>query len=97
MTIDEQLLSQPELRRRVLEMAIDAAWSMIESNSVTELENNEKWMNTELENNEEWVNFCDEGDRVTAAISLLTELGLLGSHPAHPGWVREISEREERM
>ncbi len=85
MTIDEQLLSQPELRRRVLEMAIDAAWSMIESSSVTELENNEEWMN-----------LCDEGDRVTDAISLLTELGLLGSHPAHPGWVREIAVLAQR-
>ncbi len=80
MTIDERLLSQPELRRRVLEMAIDAAWSMIESNSVAELEDNEEWMNV-----------CDEVDRVTPEISLLTDLGLLGSHPAHPGWLREIA------
>jgi hypothetical protein len=84
MTIDEQLLSNPDLRGRVVKYAIDSLWSIIESNSVTEEERRGH-------GHEEWMNLGSQLERVLPEVSLLTELGLLGVHPTHPEWVREIA------
>ena len=81
MTIDEEILSNSQLRRSVLETAVDACWSAIESSSVQELQDGLEWMD-----------LGEEKESVANEVSLLTELRLLGSHPEHSEWVREIAE-----
>jgi hypothetical protein len=88
-TIDEMILSDADLRRRILEIAVDAAWGIIESNSVSEYDG--------AKGGTEWMDlgdlWMDLGDfRADTEVELLRELGLLAVHPAHANWVREIAE-----
>ena len=80
MTIEEEVKAKPELLRRLLELAVDACWSYIESASNNEIEDGIEWMDCG----------CDFDTRVDD-IALLTEVGVLGVHPAHPRWVRKIA------
>ena len=80
MTIEEKLKAKPELLRRVLESAIDNCWSAIECSSRVEMDGDIEWM------------VLGKGfDNCVDEVSLLTDLGLLGFHPEHPAWVREIA------
>jgi hypothetical protein len=85
MTVDQQVLSNPELRQRVIEYAVDSLWSMLESNSVPEEDPDG------LDGDEEWMDLGTDADKVAPEVLLLAELGLLGRHPTHPEWVREIA------
>jgi hypothetical protein len=86
MTVDKQILSNPELRERIVGYALDALWGMIESNSLSELDPDG------LDGNEEWMDLGPQAEDLGREVSLLAELGLLGVHPEHPTWVREITE-----
>lgn len=68
-------------QRRVLEFAVDACWAAIESSAIAELDGAVEWMD-----------LSDDFDNCLDEVTLLTDLGLLGVHPEHPTWVREIAK-----
>lgn len=75
-------MTQEEISRLALEIAVDAAWCGIESACLHEADESGEWMS------------LDPADRDNCAdyLRLLDELQLLGKHPSKPGWVREIAE-----
>lgn len=78
--IMQELAEKPELLRRVLETAVDAAWGFIDSGSLNKLEGDIEWMD-----------LGHDFDSRAQDVDLLIDLGLLGVHPAHSTWVREIA------
>ena len=70
-----------DLNRLALEMAVDAAWSYIDSESLKE-----------NEDGVEWLNVGDDLERLRDCFTLLTGLKLAETHPDHPNWIREIAE-----
>lgn len=78
--VDALLLHDPGLRRRVLEAAVESAWSALECASYAKLENGTEWMDLGV----------DAAD-VQADLALLVDLGLAAVHEHHHAWVREIA------
>lgn len=75
-------MTQEEVSRLALEIAVDASWCAIECECLHEADESGEWM------------FLDSAERENCAdqVRLLEELNLLGHHPSKPGWVREIAE-----
>jgi hypothetical protein len=71
----------PDLLRRVLELAVETAWGCVDSCSITQPDGDVRWMDLDID-------FCDVSDEV----QLLIDLGLAEIHPEHPAWVREIAK-----
>lgn len=71
-----------ELQKLALEMAVDGAWNVIESCSLSELDGMVEWMNVEDEY---------AGSAIDDAFKLLVGLGLAEVHPQHSTWIREIA------
>jgi hypothetical protein len=74
------LKEKPDLLQRVLEAAVESAWSYVESCSITQSDGNVEWMGLD-------VDFED----VSLNVQLLVDLGLAEICPQHPAWVREIA------
>lgn len=74
-------MTQQEIERLTLQIAVDACWSAIESASLGEMEGDIEWMNV-----------TDELAIVEDEFRLLLALKLAEVHPNHPAWIREIAE-----
>lgn len=81
MTIDEIVLGNKDVRQRLIETALDSAWSALECAALNVLDGDTEWMD-----------LGDEIEDVRPDLNLLLDLELAGTHPEHDAWVREIAE-----
>jgi hypothetical protein len=79
-TIDQMLCESADLRLKVITLAVDSAWSSIESLSIFQLDGEIEWMDL----GEDFQDCFEE-------VAILETLGLLEKHPVHTLWVREIA------
>lgn len=80
-TVDETVLQNPELRRRLIEMGVDYCWGVIDSSSVKEIEGETEWFALD----------DDDLETLSDEIEVLIDLSLAEQHATNVNWIRVIA------